>query len=140
MYFLNFFFLNLELLQNIALDFCVILKLSHKILNNRVKWVVNISHPISFLSTFFSTLRLTSCTFPTPPCSKLKLKWLIILISYHPYPNSKTISNHLIASAAERLNGICKPILSFKSKRPTPAELVKFNYCQKICNCATVWF
>ena len=96
MSFLKFFFLkkNLKILQNIALDFCVILKLPHKILNNRVKLVINISHPISFLSTFLSTLHLTSRTFPTPPRSKLKLKWLIILISYHPYPNSKTISNH----------------------------------------------
>jgi len=46
---------------------------------------------------FLSTLHLTSHTFPTTPCFKLKLKWLIILISYHPYPNSKTISNHLIS-------------------------------------------
>ena len=46
---------------------------------------------------FLPTLHLTSCTFPTPPRSKLKLKWLIILISYHPYPNSKTIRNHLIS-------------------------------------------
>ena len=75
----------------------MILKYPCKILNNRVKWVINVSHPISFLSTFLSTLHLTSCTFPTPPRSKLKLKWLIILISYHPYSNSKTISNHLIS-------------------------------------------
>ena len=75
----------------------MILKYPRKILNNRVKWVINVSHPISFLSTFLSTLHLTSCTFPTPPRSKLKLKWLIILISYHPYSNSKTISNHLIS-------------------------------------------
>ena len=75
----------------------MILKYPRKILNNRVKWVINVSHPISFLSTFPSTLHRTSCTFPTPPRSKLKLKWLIILISYHPYSNSKTISNHLIS-------------------------------------------